>query len=173
MIKWFKCIVWTSLLVVPRKAVKFNHSLTYSSRLASCCGFLHIKRCPSVCPSVPPSILPSIYHSIALAQHMSYSYLVQSLTLIGAWTLLIMGFLRSFLGSNGTFKFYEYTAWLASWTRPAEGSCPLDGIFILCGLPTMINTMKLLHDNYLDAHNMLSANWFSCGITLKNKKSCR
>ena len=33
-----------------------------------------------------------------------------------------------FNGSSGASKFYEYTDWLASWTRPAEGSWPLDTI---------------------------------------------
>ena len=42
------------------------------------------------------------------------------------------GFYVNFLGSSGTLKFYEYIDWLASWTRLAECSCPLDGIFPFC-----------------------------------------
>ena len=57
-------------------------------------------------------------------------YLVQPLTLVGAWTLLIMGvYIVHFLESSGTLKLYQYTDWLASWKRPAEGSCALDSIF--------------------------------------------
>ena len=36
-----------------------------------------------------------------------------------------------FVGSNGILKLYEYTDWLASWARPAEGSCLLDLIFFI------------------------------------------
>ena len=34
-----------------------------------------------------------------------------------------------FLGASGALNFYEYTDWLASWTRPAVGFHPLDSIF--------------------------------------------
>ena len=51
------------------------------------------------------------------------------MTLVGAWTLSIRGFYVHFLWSSGTLKFYEYIDWLASWTRPAEGSHRLDSIF--------------------------------------------
>ena len=61
------------------------------------------------------------------------SYLMQPLTLVWAWTLLIKGFQFHFLESFATLKFYEYTDWLASWTRRAEGSCPLDVILPVGG----------------------------------------
>ena len=49
------------------------------------------------------------------------------MTLIGAWALLTMGYLYSF---SGALKYYKYTNWIASWTMPSEGICPLDDIFV-------------------------------------------
>ena len=77
---------------------------------------------PSVRPALITTLQPIIFNG-------SCSYMVQPLTLVGAWTLLNMGFYVHFLGSCGTLKFYGYTNWLVSWTRPAKGSRPLDGIF--------------------------------------------
>ena len=53
---------------------------------------------------------------------LSLSYLVQPLTLVGVRTLLIIGVLCSFCRIQWHFEIYEHTDWLASWTRPAEGS---------------------------------------------------
>ena len=81
-----------------------------------------------VCLSVRPALVTTLHPTIF---NGSCTNVVQSLTLVGAWSLLIMGLRCSLLGSSGTFKFYEYTDWLVSWIRPAEGSRPLDGIFLL------------------------------------------
>ena len=43
--------------------------------------------------------------------------------------LVLWGFYVHFPGYIGTLKFYEYTDRLAPWTKPAEGSRPLDAIF--------------------------------------------
>ena len=50
-------------------------------------------------PELVTALQPEIFN-------ISYSYLVQPLTLIGIWTLLIM---IHFLGFCGTSKYYEYT----------------------------------------------------------------
>ena len=72
----------------------------------------------TVCPSVHPSVCPAlITHNIQWI-----------LVIFGPAIDRLWGFCVYFLGSSGTLKFYEYTNWLASWTRPAEGSCPLDSI---------------------------------------------
>ena len=52
--------------------------------------------------------------------HGSCSYLVQLLAIVRTWTLLIMGSL---------YLFFFYIFIFASWTRPAEGSRTMDGIF--------------------------------------------
>ena len=89
-----------------------------------CCALHRLSVCPSVRSSRPVTTLqPTIFNG-------SCSYLVQPLTLVGVWILLVMRLLCSFLGSSDTLKIYEFTDWLASWTRPAEGSHPMDGIFV-------------------------------------------
>ena len=104
---------------------------------------------PSVCPSVSttstsvhPALVTTLQPKIF---NGSCSYLVQPLTLVGAWTLLITDFYVNFLGSSGTLKYYECTDWLYSWTRSAEGSHPMDGILVLCHKTSSKWSIKTLH----------------------------
>ena len=81
--------------------------------------------CPPARQSVPPSLpLYSPHYSTDPG-------LVQLLAVIVVWTLLVMGFCVHLVLSSGTLKFYDYTDWLASSTRPADGSRPLDDIILL------------------------------------------
>ena len=92
-------LCWTRLIWFPHIKGKINNI----SRLDI------LRLCHHLSSLVCLAGLP--YHSAA--HNGSCSYLVQPLTLVGAQTLLIMGFLCSFVGSSGTLKFYEYTDWLA------------------------------------------------------------
>ena len=74
-------------------------------------------------PALITTLQPTIFHG-------SCSYLAQSLTLVWAWTLLIIGFLCSFSRIPWYFEIL-WIHWHASWSRPTEGSCPLDGIYTL------------------------------------------
>ena len=80
----------------------------------------------SVCPSVR-SALVTILQPTILNGFNSYS--VQLMTLVGAWNLLIMWFLRSFPRMQWYFDIFLRHG-LVSSTRPVEGSCPLVDVLI-------------------------------------------
>ena len=77
----------------------------------------------SICPSCP------CYHSTAHNIHWILSIFGTANNLGRSMNPIDYGVVHS-LGSSCTLKSYRYTDWLASWTRPAEGSRPLDGIFL-------------------------------------------
>ena len=74
----------------------------------------------SVRPTFVTTLQPTIFNR-------SYSYLVQPLTLVGAWTLLIMFFM--FISRTQCHFEILLIQRQTSWTRPAEGSHALVGIF--------------------------------------------
>ena len=86
----------------------------------------------AICLSVRLSIRPSIPPSLPLYSPQHFTDLFIFGSAIGfSMSINPIAHGVHFLWSSGTLKFYEYTDELASWSRLAEGSRPLDSIFLM------------------------------------------
>ena len=72
----------------PIKAIGYCHALCHLSVCSSVCASV----CLSIRLSIRPALMTTLQPTIS---NRSCSYLVQPLTVVGAWILLIMGFLCS------------------------------------------------------------------------------
>ena len=110
--------------------------------------------CTVLCPSI--SLSRPHYHSTAHTFNVSCLYFVQPLTLVRAWTFLMMRFLCWFSRIHFEILWIQID-WLASLTRPPEGSCPLDGIWY-----SLQCVVKILHSEFYKT----KFTWTHCSVLL-------